>query len=299
MITPDNQSAWVELLTQDIPAFNIEINKIPVSERLMFRGANLAGLDISQANIKHCDLTKANLAGSSVSGLSLSRCRLQETQLENIRLDDDYWEPVITQIQMLWRDVDEWNAFRGTGRSAILESANFTGADLGCANLSNMTFTTARFDGARLGGCNLNATSFIGASLVNTDCTNLCATSVNLEDAMLDGIRFDRAELRFCKMSKASAVGASFAQTSLFRTDMHGIKAFRTSWDGAMLDRVLLFDAHLDGSSFRNAKLTNCNLIDASLIACVFDYAEAIDNKMTDAITAGASFVGVRGAIGL
>ena len=234
-----DQVVWIELLRRDIVTFNQEIDKIPKTEKVMLCGADLAGLDITQAHIRRCDLSGADLTNSKVSGLELSRCRLQGTLLKGTTLDDDYWLPAITQIQMLWRDPEEWNSFRQHNRPAILESADFRGAQMGNADLSNVTLTTSNFDGACLRECNLTDTSFIGASLIKVDCTGLHTALTNFEGAILNGAYFDKAELRGVRMKKAIATGTSFIQASLINCDFSEITAIQGCFDSAVLEHAL------------------------------------------------------------
>jgi uncharacterized protein YjbI with pentapeptide repeats len=194
--------------------------------------------------------------------------------LKGVTLDDDYWLPAITQIQMLWRDSEEWNSFRRNNRPAILDSADFSGAEMGNADLSNVTLTTSNFDGACLRGCNLTDTSFIGASLIKADCTGLHTALTNFEGAVLNEACFARAELRSVRMKKAIAAGTSFTQALLLNCDLSEITAIEADFDRAELEGVIFFNSHLNQTSFRDAKLTQCNFRKASLTDCNFEGTE-------------------------
>ena len=77
-----------------------------------FRGANLAGADLRDTLIEPCDLTGADLTGARVDGRILTRCRLEAAKLDDVVLVDPFWQPLLDQIQILWRGAAAWNAFR-------------------------------------------------------------------------------------------------------------------------------------------------------------------------------------------
>ena len=53
----------MKLLKENHDLFNSEIEKIAVEERIMFRDRDLSNMDLSNANVKHCDFSGSDLGG--------------------------------------------------------------------------------------------------------------------------------------------------------------------------------------------------------------------------------------------
>lgn len=273
--------AWRELLIKDPECFNRLIRELPRPERIMFRDADLAGLNLLSADIRYCDLTGADLTGAVIRGLQLVRCRLERSILTDIQLDDDYWMPILKQIQILWRDPEEWNAYRKDANLALMESTDFTRADLGIADLSNMFFISAAFDDANLKSCRLDSVNFTGASMKNVDLNGIEACCLEMDEAILDGAVFDGAKLSFSSMSHASAAGATFAGTQVLNANWRNIKIVDTNFNRSYLKSILLYDSILNHCSFQGARIEDCKFEGAKIEDCNFEGANIEGCHMT------------------
>jgi uncharacterized protein YjbI with pentapeptide repeats len=247
------------------------------------RGANLAGADLRETLVEPCDLTGADLTGARADGLTLAQCRLEGTKLDGVILEDLYWQPLLDQIQILWRGAAAWNAFRAQEthanmqRPAIFSGVDFSGHDFGNANLEGMVFVASRFDRATLGGCRLYDTSFRSGSLVGARFDGVVAFGTRFNEAILRDAAFDRATLEHCTFTRADASGASFADATVLRGEWDRLRAPETCFDRATLTKTLLMDADLGGSSFRDARLISVYLKGANLAGCRLDEAVVVE----------------------
>lgn len=285
---------WIELLKSDISAFNTAIASVAAADRTMFRAADLSGLDLRQAHLHYCDFTGACLNDAKLPGLALSRCRLYQTELNNIALDDPYWQPAIQQIQLLWRSAEEWNHFRTTNTPAILESACFEKANLADADLSGMFFTSANFNGADISKCKLEETNFLGANLHKAKLSDNILDHTNFAEANMKEAILDGAVFRFSNLVKTDIAGSSLNHVFFEHTDAHSMQAENCNWQDSKASNSLFFDASLSNSRFTNTDFDHCNFNGVSFQQSVFSYASLINCTMSGADTTGAIFENTR-----
>lgn len=291
------QEEWMSLLRSDMSAFNRAIASVAPVNRIMFVSADLSGMDLRMANLHYCDLTGTILRDAKVPGLALSRCRLYQTELEGAEFDDTYWQPVIQQIQMLWRNADEWNHFRKKNTPAILESACFREANLADADLSGMFFTSGDFTGADLHKCNLEGTNFLGGVLKNAVLSGAFLDHTYFEAAQMETAVLDGAIFRFTNLTKAIITGTAFNNVIFEHTDAHGLTAINCFWKNTRASNSLFFDGNFSNSSivdthfdhcnfngvcfqntvFRNASLNQCNLSGADVTTAIFENTKRED----------------------
>jgi uncharacterized protein YjbI with pentapeptide repeats len=281
---------WIELLKSDISAFNAAIASVAAADRVMFRAADLSGLDLRLAHLHYCDFTGACLNDAKLPGLALSRCRLYQTELNNIALDDLYWQPAIQQIQLLWRSAEEWNHFRTTNTPAILESACFQKADLADADLSGMFFTSANFSGADISKCKLEETNFLGANLTKANLSNNLLDHTHFAEANMKEALLDGAVFRFSNLVKADISGSLISHVSFDHTDAHLLQAGNCNWQHSKGSNSLFFDADLSNCRFTNTHFEQCNFNGVGFRRSVFSDASLINCTMSGTDTTDTVF---------
>ena len=145
-----NEKHYMMLIRQGVKAWNEWREESPgVTPDLS--GANLTGLDLSEANFKRANLTgaeilRADCGGADLSGADLTKARLvfsdfMRTSLSGANLSGAY---------LMWANLI----------GADLSGADLSGANLYCANLME-----ANLEGANLKATDLSITTLITADL--------------------------------------------------------------------------------------------------------------------------------------
>jgi uncharacterized protein YjbI with pentapeptide repeats len=138
---------------------------------LNLEGAQLAGVDLSGANLRFSSLNGANLTGANLQNTQLSFSDLSNTQLPGANLSNSE--------SMMAKFIGA-NATRANLSNAILRIPDFTGAD----------FTGADFTGANLQRLNRSQNQLNGANFTGANFTGANLTKANFTGADLTGAQF-------------------------------------------------------------------------------------------------------------
>jgi len=139
-------------------------------------GADLGGADLTEATLRDADLTRADLAGATLRDADLTRADLTEATLRGT----DFGGADLTEATLRGTD------FRGADLlSATLIRATLTRADLSGAFLGGADLTEATLSGADLGGADLTR-----ARLYRADLFRATLTRADLTEATLTGARW-------------------------------------------------------------------------------------------------------------
>jgi hypothetical protein len=163
-------------------------------ERIVLRGANLAGANLYEVTLVGADLTRADLHGADLSFSDLS----------GARLDD-----------------------------ATLAGTNLGGADLSGARLHRSDLAGAVLDEAVLVGTELNAAHLPAASLRDADLSEASLRGAVLRDADLMGARLSQAVLDFADLHGCDLTDADLGMVvgTLNLERLRGVKwSTNTRW---------------------------------------------------------------------
>ena len=243
-------STWVKLLKTDIDDFNSKIKHIKEAERTMFKAADLSGLDLSEAILYRCDLSQAKLSNSTVDGYQLSCCRLEAANLDNIRLTDEHWRPMLEQIQLLWIGATAWSDFRAKHQPALLNGVYFSANEFDGFDLKKLLFIAANFDQTTFTNTDLSDSNFRTASLVN---------------ASFNGLKLQRTEFIEAKMNESI-----WQNTTLSSVDMTAADLSKANFENVRFEECVLNDVIAQAASFKNCQFVDTLFFDADLSQCQF-----------------------------
>ncbi|HCU93989.1 MAG TPA: pentapeptide repeat-containing protein [Actinobacteria bacterium] len=191
--------------------------------------------------------------------------------------------------------------------SLSLANANFSGADLGGANLSFTRLAGANLTGANLAGAKLTGTHLADAnlssgkltmaSLTDTDLTGADLSRANLAGAVLvganlNGASFSGADLSGAVLVSANIPGLSFATATLTGADLSGATLTRGYLVGADLSGALLVNAVFTGADLTGADLTRADIRHAILNGANLSYVNLSGADLYAAHLAGANLTG-------
>jgi uncharacterized protein YjbI with pentapeptide repeats len=150
---------------------------------------NLAGADLTGAELEGVDLIKANLRGANLTRANLRNASLSDANLTGVDLTEVY----LSGAELL--DVD-------------MTDAKLYDADLTDANLSGAIFKNADLTNAKLIDANLDGADFSGAYLLSADLSRTNFNNVILSDAKLNGATFENfgevSNLTYAQLEQAN-----------------------------------------------------------------------------------------------
>lgn len=277
-----------------------------------FGGANLAGVDLTDASLREIDfnftnLSNAKLLHADLTGANLVQSKLIGTQLTNraILQKADLSVSTLTNAQLTDADLThacldvatananftgahlDSSSLAGTDfRGATLNGATFAGADIGnafytldqlrVANLYQAVFDKQTFLSTNLSGLNFSGASFKGAVFQNIT----CGGPTNFTGADLTGATFKQNppnNLSGCNFNGAILQKATLG-VQLGSSTFQCVQ-IQANLQCAQMQGAQLVGADLTGTDLTGANLTSANLRNAiltnplSLNGAIFDEA--------------------------
>jgi uncharacterized protein YjbI with pentapeptide repeats len=213
--------------------------------KIDFKGANLAGTDLSIFNLTGANLSNANLANANLRATNLSDANLIGADLSHALLEDaDLTRANLSDANLIGADFNEAHLpyaildrttlidtdftgaylYRTSLKRATLVRTNLSEADLSNADLSGATLNLAYFREARLDFTNLSKVELGDTTFAKIDFSN----TYGLEDIVhlfpssigIDSIQFSKGSmpekfLRGCGLSDLDIQYARLASPSL------------------------------------------------------------------------------------
>ncbi len=165
------------------------------------------------------------------------------------------------QIELLRRNVGEWNAWRRFGIRPDLSGTDLSKLNLSGANLSESVLSGVNLSEAILLGANLS-----GANLRWADLSKANLARANLFEANLIGANLFGAKLSNANVSEASLSGATLLGANLVGANLSGTNLMMAKLPGANLNGARLCGTLLSGADLAGANLIGTNLSRATLV---------------------------------
>ncbi len=142
-----NKQETIELLKKDVTEWNSERPEGYINlSNADLRHADLSNANLSGADLRHADLWRANLSGADLSGADLSNADLWRADLRHADLSN----ADLSNANLWHADLSNANLSGANLRHADLSNANLSGANLRHADLSNANLWHADLSGADL-----------------------------------------------------------------------------------------------------------------------------------------------------
>lgn len=286
------------------------INGLVIGPYAFLQDANLAGADLSRANLINAVLVSADLSGANLEGADLRRADLTNANLVGADLSGANIEGA---------NFTNANLTGAILKKTIVSSVNFSGANLENAKLSAFRASKSRFRDAILTGVNLKNVSFGKADFTNanleravldhTDFFSCNLKNLKAKDSVIvNGVLF-RSDLRGADLSGTTFKNINFLQSKLDKIDFRNCvlihpKFFQSSLKKANLSGMNLTiatfnKAKMQGANLSGANLTDANFEEANLTSVNFTNAIFKNTDLTRAVLTGAKLAGTnpKGAI--
>lgn len=159
-------------------------------------GADLRGVNLSNANLYQADLTRVRLDGANLVGAILSSSNLYRASLRGALLGVAPGP--------------------STQSAATLDNAYMPLADLSYADLRSVNFSSVHLytldgvSGVSLAYARLDAANFSGAFMMGADLSATSLNDTNFDQAMLTNVKFSGAQMVNTKLTHSSLQGADF-----------------------------------------------------------------------------------------
>ncbi|MEU6865410.1 pentapeptide repeat-containing protein [Streptomyces sp. NPDC046876] len=131
--------------------------------------------------------------------------------------------------------------------------------------VTGINFPDADFSGADLGDADLEHARLSGAAMADTDLQEAGLDGADLSDAVLTNADLARSRLAQADLSRIQAAGAHFEDTDLKKAGLEGASLRRASLVGASLPGAILRGADLREADLRDADFTGADLTGADL----------------------------------
>lgn len=170
------------------------------------KGANLQGADLSAVEWSRCVLSGADLSGAILSGAKLTGCVSDGNTrwppgaaarnygvLEIVANGEAHGAVLPEGSDWSGRDLHGLRGARMTAGKANWTGANLEGADLSNASLGGGNFEGSRLVSANFAGANLGSSRFAAADLAGADLAQADVCGADFATANLANTNFDRA----------------------------------------------------------------------------------------------------------
>jgi len=253
---------------------------------------NLAGVDLSGANLTGVYLSYVNLSGANLSG--------------SVLIGVDFFQNNLTGADFTGADFSSAMIYQQDFRGSILENVNFSNADLNEANLSGMDIRTINLTGAAVGGSDLS-----GADLRGIQLDAVRISSSNLSHAKLVGVDFRQilggfyevdfrlADLSMTNLSGVPVADSLFSGANFTGADISSVSFgyfvdfSEVNFTNANLSGSGLDMANFEGAIFFNTNLTNAHFNDANMRGLDLTTAYFSNTSLAGADVSGANLSGV------
>jgi uncharacterized protein YjbI with pentapeptide repeats len=208
-------------------------------ERVRFDGAHLASTDLSGAKFEATSFARVNasettfmdceMRGTDFTGAQLERCNFMNVDLSEARFcDANLSASVMFGCKVVAADFMRarlvgLRAVEGT----VFDRASFFGADLGTANLRELSLQGVRLEHAKLDRADLSSANLEGA---------------NLYRSIARGALFGRANLTRVRFVAANLMGARLASARLDGADLTGAHLYAADLSRIHLDSATRFE---------------------------------------------------------
>jgi uncharacterized protein YjbI with pentapeptide repeats len=141
--------------------------------KLFWDGTQIAGADLSAANLSRTDLTGAILTGAAGSRANLAGTNFNYATLTGVNLDGasmpgaNFNHAQASQVSWIAADLSGANLSMANASQGNFELANLTGANLTDTNLTGANLTGANLTGALIGQANFTRALLTGATWIN------------------------------------------------------------------------------------------------------------------------------------
>lgn len=268
----DQTSSDYQLTAWRLRATKQAIAKILVLHNNQLSQVNLSRVDLNKDTIEIAPFTliaeELDLSGINFENAQLSQARLKGSVFASAGQDkhEDTFDDLI---------------------------ANFKGANLTQADLSEAVLPCVSLVGANLQQTNLKRSNLKQANLQKANLSSVQLLQANLQQANLKAAsltgadltqaQFNQANLEQANLGQLNAVGANFSEANLAKSNWQDSDLSGVNFTSANLEQADLSSTVLKGVNFRNAQLNNANLTDANLSQA----------DLRSANLAGANFHGV------
>ncbi|APB34341.1 pentapeptide repeat-containing protein [Gloeomargarita lithophora Alchichica-D10] len=217
-----NQAALIEAVLDGIILQEADLSRC-ILRRVRLTQAQLQGANLAGANLIEADLTDADMSGCNLSPTKLTGQAVQALVGASVPVSTNLKRAILVRVNLSQADLSRVNGeearfdqarlhrtvlarFNGKRASfvgadltqadvswAILDGANLTQVDFGCANLKRCNLVGANLTGANFNGADLTEANFLRANLTAVDLRKATLNSTQMPDG---SIKFDKRYAR-------------------------------------------------------------------------------------------------------
>lgn len=220
----------VDLLRQGVKVWNRWREKHPDMIPDL-AGADLSGAELDNANLWRADLSGVNLSEALLYEVNLSGASLYKTSLGYAKLG---------RATLNGAMLDEANLYAADLSKANLSGAKLNVADLSKVDLSKASLIRAWLNEANLSEANLSGANLGGATLSGAKLYKADLSATDLELATLNETDLGETTLSGTNLRKARLVETNFTKAILTNCNVYGISAWNVKLGGAIQHNLVI-----------------------------------------------------------
>lgn len=209
-------------MTIEIPNENIESEDID-------NGANLAGLDFSNAKITKQTLENINFSESNLSDANLSGNGFINIDFSRAKLVDAYLR-------------------KGFFYGVDFSEADLKNCEIDVLHGNDLNFTRADLSNADLSGGHLDGSVFPDANLRNADLRGALLQKADFSEAILQRADLSKTDLRDTNLTNADLTGADLSGADITGAHLTGADLSNANMNNATISIRGLYKAKVDDS---------------------------------------------------
>lgn len=256
-------------------------------------GADLSGLNLSDANFEEAflecvDFSGATLSGVNFTGAVLARANLSGAQLEGATL---------VEANLGAADLRGIHAKGANLTGAILAGANLDAARFVNATLDRVDFSDAVIGKADFTGVTVSRAFFMKTDLAGATFTRATLREVLFFEVSVEGVNFSEACLEKSVFLRSRGTRALFHDADLENLrfvetcDFRDASFARSKMGKANLRGALLAGADFSGANLDGADLSEADLVGAKLPRANLSNAMLIRTRLDNAVMTGANLM--------
>lgn len=268
---------------------SMKVRGAPIDRR-DFTGANLSGLDLSNADLSHGFFESANLSGAKLAGANLERAVFAHANLEGADLtgaklkDASLGRAKLARAKLGGADLSE----------AILVGADLSGADLTNLTLDGASLRDVRFESANLDGLRGSQLTFMNCHLAGVTIRGAFLKLTTFIDCELADADFSRGVIEETAFFKCRGRGAKFHDSKLPSLRI----VHESDFEKAIFARSEMRQTNLRGTKLAGSDFSDCDLSQSDISAADFSDANLLRILLRETLMLDTNFsrANLRGA---
>lgn len=281
---------------------NLTLSGDDLREVVDLRGADLAGVNLTQADLCNLDLSGASLIGANLEAAKLSGANLSNARLDNAMLNRaELHGTDFTNVNLFGASLDEARFHQSTytcqGDTFESDRTRLIGSSFASSSLVSAVFVEDT-GGLDIFSCEHPAES--GPIIANvywnqTDLSRASLRGVDFKDSVFTSVNFSESHLEYSCFRNSNLLRVNFESAHLDASDFSYVNAFDSLFIDTIAPGIILEEANLSGVNLTRTNLTGIEAQKVSFSSVIFqdvamDYGDLTHSDFIGNLLQGVNF---------